>query len=64
MSIKGSWRRPRSVTREEETLRDDYMNGRIGYATYKRRYAKLMKAGLIRRSGRIIRSRVEIYAVS
>ena len=55
MSIKGDWRRSRTITKEEEDLRWDYMNGRIGYSTYKRRYAKLKKLGLIQRSGRIIK---------
>lgn len=55
MGIKGSWRRPRSITREEDELRDDYMNGRIGYGTYKKRYVKLLRAGLIQRSGRVIK---------
>ena len=53
---KGDRPRPKSITREEETLRDDYMNGRIGFATYKRRYVKLMQAGLIQRSGRVIKA--------
>ena len=51
---KGCRPRPRSITREEETLRDDYMNGRIGFSTFKRNYAKLLKAGLIQRSGRVL----------
>lgn len=55
MSIKGSWRRPRSITREEEALRTDYYFGKITYATYKKRFTKLMQAGLIQRSGRVIR---------
>jgi len=55
MSIKGSWKRPRSITREEETLRNDRFWGKISLATFNRRYAKLMRAGLIQRSGRVIR---------
>lgn len=55
MSVKGHWKRPRSTTREEADLRDDYMNGRICYSTYQKRYAKLLEQGLIQRSGRVIR---------
>jgi len=55
MGIKGSWRRPRSTTREEADLRDAYMNGRIGYPTYKKRFAKLKRAGLIKRSGVVLK---------
>lgn len=55
MSIKGSWRRPRQITREEDNLRDDYAFGRISFASYKKRYAKLLKAGLIQRNGRVLK---------
>ena len=53
---KGSRPRPSSITREEQELRVLYFNGRIGYSTYARRYKKLLKAGLIRRSGVIIKA--------
>ena len=53
---KGSWRRARSITREEMDLRDEHSRGRISLATFKRRYGKLMRAGLIQRSGRIIKA--------
>lgn len=55
MSIKGSWRRPRSITREEEDLRADFFFGKISLATFGRRYAELKRQGLIRRSGRVIK---------
>ncbi|KKN71243.1 hypothetical protein LCGC14_0422860 [marine sediment metagenome] len=48
---KGDKRRPRSTTREEQNLRDLYMNGRIGFATYEKKYKALMKRGLIKRDG-------------
>ena len=53
---KGSKPRPRSITREEEELRIDYSLGLISLATYNRRYVKLMRAGLIQRSGRVIKT--------
>ena len=53
---KGSRPRPRSITREDEDLRSDYAFGRISFASYKKRYAKLMRAGLIQRSGRVIKA--------
>ena len=55
MSIKGSWRRKRSITREEEELRIDYSLGLISLATYNRRYAKLKRARLIQRNGRVLK---------
>lgn len=55
MSIKGFWKRPRSITREEMDLRGLYFDGKIGYSTYKKRFAKLKRAGLIRRSGRVLK---------
>ncbi len=48
-------RRPCSTTREEQNLRDLYMNGRIGFATYEKKYRALIKRGLIRRDGRILK---------
>lgn len=53
---KGSKPRPRSITREEMDLRDDYSQGKISLATFNRRFAKLKRQGLIRRSGRIIKA--------
>lgn len=55
MGIKGSWRRPRQITREEESLRTDYLYGKISMAVFDLRYAKLKRAGLIRRSGRVMK---------
>ena len=52
---KGSKRRPRQITSAEEDLRWAYFNGRIGYTTYKRKYAKLRRVGLLRRSGRVLK---------
>jgi len=54
VGIKGSWKRPRSITREEEELRWEYLEGRIGYSTYKKRYAELLHQGKIQRSGRVL----------
>ncbi len=47
-------RRPDQTTREEQNLRDLYMNGRIGFATYEKKYKALMKRGLTRRDGRVV----------
>ena len=52
---KGSKPRPRSITREEEDLRNDYASGEISLTTFNRRFAKLKRAGLIQRSGRILK---------
>lgn len=52
---KGSWRRPRSITRQEEDLRQRYFLGQISLETFEREYAKLKRRGLIRRSGRVIK---------
>ena len=39
---KGSKRRPRATTREEQNLRDLYAFGKIKFAEYERRYKALM----------------------
>ena len=51
---KGSRPRPKSITREEMDLRDVYSRGLISLATFNRRYAVLMRRGLIRRNGRVV----------
>ena len=55
MSVKGSWKRPPSTTREEQDLRDRYSRGKITFIQYERAYKKLLKQGLIKRNGRVIR---------
>jgi len=55
MSVKGCWIRPCSVGQEELKLRHDYMNSKISYRTFKRRYGKLKKTGKVTRNGRVIR---------
>jgi len=55
MGIKGSWRRPRQITQEEESLRWMLIDGQISLATYKRRFAKLKRQGLIQRNGRVLK---------
>ena len=52
---KGSRPRPQTVSREELDLRELYFDGKIGYSTYKKRFAKLKRAGLIQRSGRVLK---------
>ena len=55
MGIKGSWKRPRSITREEEDLRWELAEKHISYNTYSRRYNELKRLGLLRRSGRVLK---------
>lgn len=55
MSIKGDWKRPRTVTQEEEALRWMLIIGQISLTTFNRRFAKLKQAGLIKRSGRVLK---------
>ena len=52
---KGSRPRPKSITRQEEELRSDYAFGNISLAVFNRRFAKLKKAGLIQRNGRVLK---------
>jgi len=52
---KGSKRRPRCTTREEQNLRDEYAFGEISFAEFEHKYKELKKRGLIRRNGRIIK---------
>jgi uncharacterized membrane protein len=52
---KGSKRRPCQTTREEQNLRDLYAHGDITFAQYEAKYRTLMKRGLIRRNGRILK---------
>lgn len=56
MGVKGSWRRPRCTTREEQNLRDRYAMGKITFEQYEVKYRKLMKRGLIKRSGKVIKN--------
>ena len=51
---KGSERRPRQITRQEEQLRWQLATKRITFAQFERKYKQLYKQGLIRRSGRRI----------
>lgn len=55
MGIKGSWRRPRSTTRQEEELRDDLYRGRITERTFTVRFNKLRRKGLIKRDGVVVK---------
>ena len=54
MSVKGTWPRPFTNTREERDLRKELMYGEITEAEYNRRYKRLQKRGLIKRNGRVI----------
>ncbi len=55
MSIKGSWKRPCATTREEQDLRDRYARGKMTFLQYEKAYRLLMKRGLIKRNGRVIK---------
>ena len=52
---KGSSRRPSQITSAEEDLRWQLIAGQITLATFNRRYTKLKRVGLLRRSGRVLR---------
>lgn len=52
---KGDKRRPDQTTREEQNLRDRYARGKITFDQYEKAYRKLMKQGLIKRSGRTLK---------
>ena len=49
---KGSKKRPRSITIEEERIRWQLAYKKITFATFRKKYLALKKRGLIRRSGR------------
>jgi len=51
---KGSKPRPCATTREEYDLRCKYAAGKMSFAEFERRYKKLLKAGKIKRNGRVI----------
>lgn len=52
---KGSSPRPRQTSTAEWDLRWELQLGEISLATFRRRYAELQRAGLIRRSGRVLK---------
>lgn len=51
---KGSNRRPRQTTKEEDDLRWAYFQGAIKFDEYERRYKKLLKEGKIKRNGKVV----------
>ena len=51
---KGSRRRPRSTSVEEEHIRYALAEGRITFAEYERRYNRLLQEGKIVRSGKVV----------
>ena len=55
MSIKGDWRRPCCTGREEQDLRDRYARGKLTFVQYEKEYKELMKQGLIKRNGKVIK---------
>lgn len=55
MMGKGSKRRPDQTTRAEQNLRDKYAHGDITFKQYERAYRKLMRQGLIKRNGRVLK---------
>lgn len=52
---KGCRPRPRSITRAEKELREEYAEGKISLRKFNLEFARLKKIGLIRRSGRVIK---------
>ena len=55
MSVKGTWPRPFTTTREERDLRKDLMCGEITRAEYNKQYERLKNQGLIQRNGRVMK---------
>lgn len=55
MMGKGDTYRPSSTTREEYDLRCKYAAGEMSFEEFERRYKELLKAGKIKRNGRIIK---------
>ncbi|MFX1452434.1 MAG: hypothetical protein ACFFCM_16460 [Promethearchaeota archaeon] len=54
---KGSRKRPSAITREEEDLRYALYYKKITFEQFERKYKELMKAGKIKRNGRVIRGK-------
>ncbi len=52
---KGDTYRPYSTTRAERDLRRRYATTKMSFVQYEREYQKLMKRGLIKRNGRILK---------
>lgn len=52
---KGDRYRAHTTTREEQDLRDKYAYGDMTFKQYERAYRKLMRQGLIKRNGRILK---------
>lgn len=52
---KGDRYRPHSTTKEERALRDRYATTKMTFDQFERAYKKLMKRGLIRRNGRMLK---------
>lgn len=55
MMGKGSKTRPKQITREEEDLRWAYAQGRISYNQFFQKHTKFKRAGLIKRSGVVLK---------
>lgn len=53
--MRDSSPRPRGTTREEAELRRILLTRKITFVTYQFRFNKLKKAGLIMRSGKVLR---------
>lgn len=52
---KGSGRRPKQITSAESDLRWELKEGKISRVVFNRRFAKLKRAGLLRRSGVVLK---------
>jgi len=52
---KGDKRRPYSTTKEERNLRNRYATTKMTFNQYEKEYKKLMKRGLIRRNGKVLK---------
>jgi hypothetical protein len=55
MGTKGDWPRPCQTTREEQDLRQLYMETDMTLEEFETEFEKLKQKGLIKRSGKVIR---------
>ena len=55
MSVKGDWRRPCSIGKEEKAIRDALAWKKISFKTFERKYNELKKQGKITRNGRVVK---------
>ena len=55
MSVKGDWRRPCSIGKEEKVIRNALAWGKITLKHFNKLYNELLDQGKVTRNGRVIR---------